>query len=447
MDIDPTDTWQSERDRRRGITGAPAIEVSHISKRFRRFQDRKTNLKEIFLSRRKTGAADDFVALDDVSFDIPRGTTFGLIGHNGSGKSTLLKLIAGIHRPSSGSIVPHGRISAMLELGAGFHPELTGRENIYLNGSILGMPRKQIDAAIDEIIRFSGLQEFIDTPVKVYSSGMYVRLGFAIAVNLDPEILIIDEVIAVGDEEFQRKCFDHLHELRRKGVTIVLVSHSLGLVQTLCDQVAWLDHGKLRAVGEAGPITQMYLKEVNEAEAEAETESHHNDREVSAADRPGTKEIEITRLEFVGPKNTSRSRAIAGEPLRIRYHFAVHEPVTDPVFGIGIYTDGDVYVMGFHNRLQGVELGELDGGGYIDFVFDKLPLHPGTYMISAAITDWSLSHQYDLWDHGFELQVRPGGSSEYHGIVTLPGAWSDVVPTSDSPRLEPAPPEDPEADR
>jgi len=200
-----------------------AIEIRGVKKRFRRLNDRKTNVKELFSSRRtRTKRYDDFWALKGIDIDIPRGKTFGLIGHNGSGKSTLLKLVAGIHRPTEGTIVHHGRISAMLELGAGFHPEMSGRDNIYLNGSILGMTRKQIDAAMDKIIAFSGLEEFIDTPVKVYSSGMYVRLGFAIAVNLEPEILIVDEVIAVGDEEFQRRCFDHLYELRRRGVTIVL---------------------------------------------------------------------------------------------------------------------------------------------------------------------------------------------------------------------------------
>ena len=203
-----------------------AIEISDVTKRFRRFYDRKTNIKELFSPhRQQIKRHDDFWALKGVSFDIPRGKTFGLIGHNGSGKSTLLKLVAGIHRPTSGTIHTYGRVSAMLELGAGFHPEMSGRDNVYLNGSILGMTRRQIDAAMDDIIAFSGLEEFIDTPVKVYSSGMYVRLGFAIAVNLDPEILIIDEVIAVGDEEFQRRCFDHLYQLRRRGVTIVLVTH------------------------------------------------------------------------------------------------------------------------------------------------------------------------------------------------------------------------------
>ena len=242
-----------------------AITVDALSKKFRLYTDRRSSLKERVV-RRQSSTYDEFWALREVSLEVAEGSTYGLIGHNGSGKSTLLKLMAGIHRPTSGSVVAAGRISALLELGAGFHPELSGRENILLNGSILGMSRRQILDSMDAIVEFSGLEQFIDTPVKVYSSGMYVRLVFSIAVNLDPQILIIDEIVAVGDEEFQRRCFDHLYTLRRRGVTIVFVSHSLPLLQTLCDEVAWLDHGRLRAVGPAVEVVDDYLREVNSAE-------------------------------------------------------------------------------------------------------------------------------------------------------------------------------------
>lgn len=409
-------------------TGA-AIEVRNVSKKFRLFSDKKTNIKESLISRGRANRHEDFWALKDVSLDIPRGKTFGLIGHNGSGKSTLLKLVAGIHRPSSGTVVANGRISAMLELGAGFHPELSGRENIFLNGSILGLTRKQINAAMDDIIEFSGLAEFIDTPVKVYSSGMYVRLGFAIAVNLDPEILIVDEVIAVGDEEFQRRCFDHLYELRRRGVTIVLVSHSLGLVQTLCDEVAWLDHGKLRAVGPAGPVTQQYLREVNATEAAhdaaeaAEVVSPESDQDEAEVTREGSHEIDVTSVEFLDRDGTASVRAIAGEPMTIRFHYRAKEPVDNPVFGIGLYTENDTYITGAHNRMGNVELGMLSGSGYVDHHFDALPLNPGSYNLTVAITDWSLSHRFDYWDQAFELHVRPGSASEYHGLADLGGDW------------------------
>ena len=221
----------------------PIISAQQVSKQYRVHRDRPDSLKEAVVRRQKNRSSSEFWALKDVSLDIEQGSLFGLIGHNGSGKTTLLKLMAGIHTPSSGQLKVNGRVSALLELGSGFHPELSGRENIYLNGAILGLTRKEMDLAVDEIIEFSDIGDFIDAPVKILSSGMYVRLGFAVAVHVAPEILLIDEVIAVGDEAFQRKCLEHLYELRRAGTTIVLVSHSLPLVEGLCDEVGWLDHG------------------------------------------------------------------------------------------------------------------------------------------------------------------------------------------------------------
>ena len=404
--------------------GASSISVQDVSKHFRLYRDKRSSLKEAFV-KRGGGRYDEFYALRDVSLEVPEGTTYGLIGHNGSGKSTLLKLMAGIHRPSSGSITHQGRVSALLELGAGFHPELSGRDNIYLNGSILGIGKKQIEESVDRIVEFSGLEEFIDTPVKVYSSGMYVRLGFSIAVNLDPEILIIDEIVAVGDEEFQRRCFDHLYKLRQRGVTIVFVSHSLGLVQSLCDRVAWLDHGRLRAEGPAAEVTQAYLAEVNAAEADAQEQSGTDGGEQrGTAERPGSHEVVIERVELKDAHGRTVDRVVAGEPLRALVHYDAREPVPDPVFGIGIYTENDVYVSGDHMRMHEIRLGRVSGRGCVEYVLDPLPLNPGGYRLSFAVTDWSLAHQYDLWDRAVELQIRASGSREHHGMVSLTGSWS-----------------------
>jgi lipopolysaccharide transport system ATP-binding protein len=416
------------------VTTSPAaIEIRDVTKKFKLHSDRSTNLKELLTSRRKRTGSQDFWALRGVGFDIPKGSTFGLIGHNGSGKSTLLKLVAGIHRPTSGSITHNGRISAMLELGAGFHPELSGRENVYLNGAILGMTRRQITAAMDEIIEFSGLAEFIDSPVKVYSSGMYVRLGFAIAVNLDPEILIIDEVIAVGDEDFQRRCFDHLATLKRRGITIVLVSHSLGLVQTLCDEVAWLDHGRLRAVGPAPEVTQEYLSEVGAVERQRDAAA----KGVTAdeGDRLGSHEIDITDIEFVSGTGSPTKRAVAGEPLRIRVHYEAHEKVVDPVVGIAVYTENKIHIAGSNSRMGGLRLGEVSGTGYVEWDLGRCPLNPGTFLVRAGMNDWSMAHTYDYWENGPELVVRPGTAAMYRGIVGLPNDWAaesgaDPLPVS-----------------
>lgn len=236
-----------------------AVQVDGVSKRFRLYQERNQTLKAA-LMRGRTSVYEDFWALRDVSFDVPRGSTFGLIGSNGSGKSTLLKCLANIYYPNEGSISHFGKVAAMLEVGSGFHGELSGRDNIFLNGSILGMSKKQIIAKFDEIVEFSGVEQFIDQPVKNYSSGMYVRLGFAIAVNVNPDILVVDEVLAVGDQEFQEKCYRKFEDFKADGKTVILVSHSMGTVESMCDQVAWLDHGRLQAVGDSGPTIAKYLK-------------------------------------------------------------------------------------------------------------------------------------------------------------------------------------------
>ena len=238
------------------------IRVEGVSKRFRLERNRPSSLKEAVLRIGRERNSDDFWVLKDVNLKIPAGSFFGFIGHNGSGKSTLLRLIAGIYRPTMGSVQAKGRLSALLELGTGFHPDLTGRENVYLNGSMLGLSRRQTTMLMDDIVEFSGIGDFVDEPVKIYSSGMYLRLGFAISVNVAPDILLLDEVIAVGDEEFQRKCWQHMDKLRSKGTTIVLVSHSTGLMSQ-CHRVGWLDHGKLMQVGDPEEVIAAYLHKVD----------------------------------------------------------------------------------------------------------------------------------------------------------------------------------------
>ncbi len=243
-----------------------AIHVKGVSKSYRLVRNRPTSIKEAIVRRSRRSTVEDFWALRDLDLEIPKGSFFGLIGHNGSGKSTLLKLLSGIHYQTSGTIDIDGQLSALLELGAGFHPELTGRENIYLNGAILGMKRRQMSKVVDEIVEFSGIGDFVDSPVRVYSSGMYVRLGFAIAVHVNPEILLVDEVIAVGDEEFQRKCLNHMEMLRDSGVTIVLVSHDIDQVRDLCDRVAWIDRSYLVEVGDPEEVCSHYLRHIENGE-------------------------------------------------------------------------------------------------------------------------------------------------------------------------------------
>jgi lipopolysaccharide transport system ATP-binding protein len=239
-----------------------AVEVEHVGKKFRLYHERNQSLKAAIM-RRRVSVHEDFWALNDVSFAVPTGTTFGLIGSNGSGKSTLLKCLSKIYYPDRGTITHNGRLAALLEVGSGFHPELSGRENIFLNGSILGMTKKEVAAKFDEIVEFSGVEQFIDQPVKNYSSGMYVRLGFSIAINVNPDILVVDEVLAVGDAEFQEKCRQKFMDLKTAGKTVILVSHSMGQVREMCDQVAWLNKGDLVAFGEASSTIDKYLSSLD----------------------------------------------------------------------------------------------------------------------------------------------------------------------------------------
>ncbi len=411
------------------MTAPPAISIAGVSKRFVLQNDRASSIKEAFLRGRRP-PAKEFWALKDVTFDIPKGSFYGIIGHNGSGKSTLLRLTAGIHRPTSGSIVTDGRVSALLELGSGFHPDLTGRENIFLNGAMLGLSRAQMGAAIDEITEFSGIGDFVDAPVKVYSSGMHVRLGFAIAVHVDPEILLVDEVLAVGDEEFQRKCFDHIYTLRRRGTTIVLVSHDAATMQQLCDEVAWLDHGELQEVGPPTQIIEDYLARVNEQENErmgldATTIDPLN---MHAGARRGTGEIRVTRIAILGPDGQELTTASSGDPLHLRVHFEATERIERPVFGVAFYTETGVYVAGPNSKLAQLDQRDVSPGtGHFDFHIDRLPLLPGQYYISTGVDTPDLLHNYDWWERSTELKVQPGTARQRHGLLDLDARFESAV--------------------
>lgn len=234
-----------------------AVEVDRLSKRFRLYRERNLSLKSAIM-RGRASVHDEFLALDDVSFSVPAGSTFGIVGSNGSGKSTLLKCLARIYEPDAGTIRAHGRLAALLEVGSGFHQELSGRENIFLNGSILGMSRKELTRKFDEIVAFSGVERFIDQPVKNYSSGMYVRLGFSVAIHVDPDILVVDEVLAVGDADFQLKCAAKFTELRDAGRTVILVTHSMEAVESMCDQALWLHGGSVAHLGSSSETVDAY---------------------------------------------------------------------------------------------------------------------------------------------------------------------------------------------
>jgi len=306
-------------------------------------------------------------------------------------------------------------MSALLELGAGFHPELSGRENVYLNGAILGLSKRELDRKFDDIVGFAGLERFIDSPVKNYSSGMYVRLGFSVAINVDPDVLLIDEVLAVGDEEFQRKCLERVAELREGGKTIIVVTHALGTVRNLCDNALWLEHGEVRAIGKAGEVADAYLGEV------------HTDRQVdgSGAPRWGSGEVRITDIELLDAAGRSTSSASTGDPVTLRLSYEAQRRVESPVFGIGVYTLEGIHITGPNTRESGLDIDYVEGTGYVDLTIDPLMLLPGAYDVSVACTDPTISHPYDQRHRAFRFDVKPGMPHEtFGGIISLGGRWA-----------------------
>jgi ABC-type polysaccharide/polyol phosphate transport system ATPase subunit len=388
------------------------VRVSHLSKRFRLFHERNQSLKQSLLKRRRS-THEDFWALQNVTFDVQRGQTFAVVGHNGSGKSTLLKCLTKILVPDEGSVSVDGSISALLELGAGFHPELSGRENVFLNAAILGVPRRFIQERFDDIVEFSGLDQFIDTPVKNYSSGMFVRLGFAVAINVDPDVLIIDEVLAVGDAEFQAKCGDKIAEYRDRKKTIVLVTHSIADVIRLCETAAWIDHGKLRMIGASQEVTDAYL------------ETAHIGRSVHQQDglRWGTGEVRIAGVELLDGALQPATFVRSGNAHAIRVHLTSTQEVLGPEIRISIFDQSATLVTEVSTRTRGVRLDRVDGDRSLTFEMDVMPLIEGTYELSCSVIDDSGQRELDVRSRFLRFDVLKGDASD-GGLVSLGGSWN-----------------------
>lgn len=413
-----------------------AVEFDHVSRRFTLQREKRNSFQERLVNFfRPRGSGETFWALQDVSFEVAPGTTLGLIGHNGSGKSTTLKLVTRILEPTSGQVAVRGRVSALLELGSGFHPDLSGRDNIYLNGSLLGFNRVDMQQRIEEIIDFAELGPFIDTPVKHYSSGMYMRLGFAIATAVDPDILITDEVLAVGDETFQRKCMNRIHEFREEGRTILFVSHSLDAVRALCSQAVWLDHGRVAAAGDTQSTLDAYLRWANEKDRERiEHERELKVEETGASVEPaavendpyrwGTREVEITDVEFLDGRGRPREVFQTGDALTIRMHYVAHRPIAEPVFGLALYHRATgFHLNGPNNRFAGYPIPRVAGRGHVDYRVDALPLLAGDYQVTVTVYDNALLHAYDHRDRQFMLTIQSDLTAERFGAVVIPSRW------------------------
>jgi len=462
-----------------------AIEVTDVTKTYRRYARRKqfATLKSAILSGtlvNDLNPDETFNALTGVSFNVRQGCTFGIVGRNGSGKSTALKVVAGITKPTTGTVSVQGRISALIELGAGFHPEISGRENVFINGIMLGLSKKEIARRFDEIVEFAEIENFIDAPVKTYSSGMYMRLGFAVAIHVDPDVLLIDEVLAVGDEAFTHKCLDKFAELRRRNKTVLLVTHSLNLVERFCDEALWLNDGRSRAMGDPRRVVSAYITDVEKqeerhmAEADAKAQASVEQRNSATAGpeprvpspesrvpspeprvpspesrapspesrgpspesrvaepppdmfqategRWGSREGEITNVQLVGEDGTAAHVFFSGERVEIRLTLTAATPLTDFVVGIGIFNVDGVCAFGTNTNIEELKADRLEGEGRITFAIDGLDLVAGTYKLDVALHKLD-GYPYDY--HRLLYSFRVKSRTQDAGIYRPRHRWA-----------------------
>ncbi|MBC8248375.1 MAG: ABC transporter ATP-binding protein [Anaerolineales bacterium] len=430
---------------------AEAIEFENVSKRFILHHARPRSFQELVIGALwRSRSREELWALNDVSFGVERGEMLGIIGPNGSGKSTLLKLITRILEPTSGRITVDGKVSALIELGAGFHPDLTGRENVYLNGSILGLSQEETDAKFKEIVEFAELERFINVPLKHYSSGMYMRLGFAIAINVEPDILLIDEVLAVGDESFQKKCLAKIEELKNQGKTMVFVSHALETVRKLCDQALWLEEGNIKSRGNPDKVIYDYLDDLRRKEGVALDEKHRHLRyeleEQQLENRWGSGEVEICDVELLDGDGEEKHVYQTGDTMIIRLYYEVKEPVAAPpsppeargesqlTFGVGIHRSDGLHIHGTNTFAQKVHYDAREGEGVVELEYGELPLSTGTYAVSVGVwpgDKWQLP--YDMHSQLYQFSVW---GAEDEGLIMLPHRWLGGQPLDTSWKLE-----------
>lgn len=435
-----------------------AIEVHDITKKFKVYFDKGRTLKEKTLFRRRR-AYEERNVLNGISFEVKKGEAVGLIGHNGCGKSTTLKLLAKIMYPDSGTIEMHGRVSSLIELGAGFHPDMSGRENIYINASIFGLDKKEIDRRLDEIIAFSELEKFIDNPVRTYSSGMYMRLAFSVAINVDADILLIDEILAVGDVGFQAKCFHKLREIKSKGTTIVIVSHSLSQIEQICEKSIWIHEGLIREEGLpriVDPKYTMYMSSRNSVQSgnydasksgdKTNVEKSGSGRTDALENRESAEETEITG-QMQGTQNENGKRWGShevimddvtildadgktqydfqnDEPICIRIEYTAKSKTDGVVFGIAIYRSDETYIYGTNTLIDDSRLFTLEKHGFIELRIDRMPVNMGVYSIDLALHKPD-GFNYDFWRDVCKVTIT--NPKNEVGIISLPHEWKVVV--------------------
>ena len=425
----------------------PVIKIDNVTKKFRIHKIKETNIKYkvIKMLKREEDYYEDFIALKNINLEIFKGSTTGLIGANGSGKSTLLKMITKILYPDLGNITTIGKVSALMELGAGFHPELSGKDNIYLNSSILGISKKEIDDKIDEIVGFAELGEFIDNPVKSYSSGMYARLGFSVAINVNPDILLIDEVLAVGDESFQKKCMEKIDNMKKKGRTIVIVSHSSDLIERITDRTIVLKRGEVYYDGEpergimeyhglllreqkifhsipSDELLENGLKQENEI-VKKEDKQEDSIGVSQNLETDFSNIIKIKKVSFLDRDNVEKQQYSTGEMMTIKIDYKVIKNVKDPLFRIQFFNEDNLICHGTNTNRKNIKLGILKNSGAFSINYPQMFLLEGIYYISVGIwvDEWS-AYPYDLHNKAYKIVFV---SERIHGagISAIPHEW------------------------
>ncbi|MBR1592291.1 MAG: ABC transporter ATP-binding protein [Ruminococcus sp.] len=395
------------------------IEVRDVKKSFRVYFDKGHTMKEklLFGSRRRY---DERVVLDGISFDIEKGEAVGLVGHNGCGKSTLLKLLTKIIYPDSGTVKTYGRVSSLLELGAGFHPDMTGRENIYTNASIFGLTKKEIESRIDDIIEFSELEEFIDNPVRTYSSGMYTRLAFSVAINVDADILLVDEILAVGDAAFQAKCLEKMLDIKSRGTTIAIVSHSLSQVEQICGRTIWIDGGKIRMDGSPNEVHPQYLEYMGLKRRSPKQAPENKDIK---RENPENKEFfaEITKAEIIGEDGTASCRYRTGERVTLKIHYKADPSKLDGVLiGLAFYRSDKLNCYGTNTIRERIDYIKLKEQGEITCEIDRLNFVRGSYWLDIAIRSRDM-FAYDYKAKAVEFTVY--STVDEVGVARLDHRW------------------------
>lgn len=389
---------------RNNINKMNAIVLNNVSKKYTLTKERPLLLKNLFVPSKK----EEMWALKDVSLEIKKGETIGIIGENGSGKSTLLKIISGITTSTTGKVEVNGRVASLIELGAGFHPDLTGRENVYLNGTLLGLTKKEIDKKYKEIVEFADIGEFIDQPVRTYSSGMTVRLGFSVAVHLDPDILLIDEVLAVGDEEFQRKCIEKINKFKKDNKTIILVSHNLSLISNITSRVYIFIKGKNVKSGFPKNLIKFYQQYIINKEKKIKNRKHKG-------------EI-IKDVKFYNKYNKEEKLFESNKPFKVKIFYHIKQQINNPVIGIAIHNEDGSIILGPNTYASNIKISLLKGKGNIDCSIFRLPLLPGRYKCTVAIYNSTCTIPLEYQNQKYKFLVI-GDKKHKSGVIDIPVYW------------------------